>query len=407
MTTATLSPRFDPLAAAVLEDPYPTYARLRASGPLCRFGPAGWGVTRFADVVALQRDPRLGSEFPDEYHRLSVGAGPAAEFFARIMLYRDPPVHVRLRRLMAKAFTPALVRRLRGRIESLVDGILAPALERGGMDVVTELAYPLPVMVVCSMMGIPAQARADVRDRATALGRAFTAIAPPATREAANEAVGWLRGYLGDILDRRRREPTDDLLTALLAAEEGGDRLSHDEIVDNAVFAFFAGFETTVHLIATGCAALLRFPDQLARLRDDPSLVPAAVEEFLRYDAPIQGTARLVRAPVEIGGRTIRPGRVVVLMLGSANHDEREFPDPETLDVGRSHNPHVTFGGGAHLCLGAFLARMEAAVVFERLVRGLSVFEPAGPAVRQQDTPFRGFDSVPVAIRGALPTPGG
>ncbi|HKT04792.1 MAG TPA: cytochrome P450 [Rugosimonospora sp.] len=398
--TVTLPPRFDPLDAATVEDPYPVYARLREAAPLCRFGPAGWGVTRYADVVALQRDPRLGSEFPDEYHRLSVGPGAAAGFFARIMLYRDPPVHLRLRRLMGKAFTPALVRRLRGRIEDLVDQILDPALERGGMDVVSELAYPLPVMVVCAMMGIPPEARADVRHHATALGRAFTAIVPDSARSAADEAVGWLRGYLGRLLDERRRVPTDDLLSELLRAEEGGEQLTHDEIVDNAVFAFFAGFETTVHLITTGCAALLRFPDQLARLRADTALVPTAVEEFLRYDAPIQGTARMVRQPLEIGGRTIRPGRVVVLMLGSANRDGNQFPDPDRLDIGRTPNPHVTFGGGAHLCLGAFLARIEGAVVFEKL-RELAVFEAAGVPVRQTDTPFRGYDSVPVHLRRA------
>ncbi|HEU4421193.1 MAG TPA: cytochrome P450, partial [Pilimelia sp.] len=381
METVTLPPRFDALDPAVIEDPYPTYARLREAGPLCRFGPGGWGVTRYADVVALQRDPRLGSEFPEDYHDMSVGPGPASAFFQRIMLYRDPPEHLRLRRLMGKAFSPATVRRLRGHIEFLADQLLDPVLERGRMDVTTDLAYPLPVLVICRMMGIPPQARDDVRQRAMDLGRAFTAIVPPEGRAAAHEAVDWLRGYLGELLEERRRHPSDDLLTALLSAEEEGDTLTHDEIVDNTVFAFFAGFETTVHLITTGFAALLRFPDEARRLYADPSLVPTAVEEFLRYDAPIQGTARLVREPIEIGGRTIRPGRVVVLMIGSANHDEREFTDPDRLDVGRSPNPHLTFGGGSHLCLGAFLARMEGEVLFDRVVRRLGAIEADGEPV--------------------------
>jgi cytochrome P450 len=396
--TTTLPPRYDPTDPELVDDPYPTYTRLRAAGPLVRFGPGGFGVTRYADVAALQRDPRLGSEFPDEYHEMSVGLGPAAQFFARIMLYRDPPEHLRLRRLMGKAFSPALVRALRTHIGELVDELLDAALARGSADLVTDLAYPLPVLVICKMMGIPAQARTDVRDRATALGRAFSAIVPQTARAGADEAVLWLRAHLGELLDQRRRAPGDDLLSALLAAQEQGESLTPDEIVDNTVFAFFAGFETTVHLITTGCAALLAHPGEYAKLRADPALVPGAVEEFLRYDAPIQGTARLVREPVEIGGRTIRAGRVVVLMLGSANHDERVFADPARLDVTRSPNPHLTFGGGAHLCLGAFLARTEGAVVFDRLVRRLAPMRAAGPAVRQTDTPFRGYDSIPVLL---------
>jgi cytochrome P450 len=395
MDTLSLPPKFNAAEPAVIDDPYPAYAQLRAAGPLCRFGPGAWGVTRYADVVALQRDQRLGSEFPEEYHQMSVGSGPAAEFFARIMLYRDPPEHLRLRRLMTKAFSASIVLRMRGQIELLVDDILRTGRERGSMDIADDLAFPLPIMVVCWLMGIPAEARADVRDRAVALGRAFTAIVPETSRAASDEAVEWLRAFLGALLDERRRRPADDLLSHLLLAEDDGDSLRHDEIVDNAVFSFFAGFETTVHLITTGSALLLRHPDEYDRLRADPSLAPSAVEEFLRFDAPIQGTARLVRETIEVGGRTIRKGRVAILMLGSANHDEREFVDPERFDITRTHNPHLTFGGGGHYCLGAFLARMEGGIVFDRLAR-LDRIHADGAPIRQTDTPFRGFRSVPV-----------
>jgi cytochrome P450 len=401
MNGSGLPAKFDAFDPAVLHDPYPTYAALRAAGPLCRFGPGSWGVTRHADVVALQQDPRLGSEFPREYHELSAGAGPASEFFARIMLYRDPPEHRRLRQLMGRAFSPAVVRQMRNHIGELVDQLLAPGLSAGRLDVVPDLAYPLPVLVVCRMMGIPAEARDDVRRHAINLGRAFSAIVPLEARQGADEAVRWLRGYLGDLLEQRRRRPGTDLLSRLLTAEDDGARLSADEIVDNTVFSFFAGFETTVHLITTGCAELLNHPDQFDRLRADPSLVPTAVDEFLRYDAPIQGTARLVREPIELAGRKIRAGRVLVLLLGSANRDERVFTDPDRLDVGRTPNPHVTFGGGAHLCLGAFLARLEGAVVFDRLARRLTAMEPAAAAVRQTDTPFRAFATVPMTVRAA------
>ena len=401
MDAAGLPARFDALDPDVLDDPYPTYARLRAAGPLCRFGPGSWGVTRHADVVALQKDPRLGSEFPEAYHRMSVGEGPAGDFFQRIMLYRDPPDHVRLRRLMSGAFTPAVVRQLRGYMAELVEELMAPGLERGHSDIVSDLAYPLPVRVISKLMGIPESAHDDVRRHAMRLGRAFSAIVPGSARAEAHESATWLRAHLGALLDQRRADPGDDLLSALLRAEDDGDRLSHDEIVDNTVFSFFAGFETTVHLITNGFAALMRHPDQLSRLRADPSLVPSAVEEFLRFEAPIQGTARLVREPVEIGSRTIRAGRVLVLMLGSANHDEAVHDDPERLDIGRTPNRHVTFGGGGHLCLGAFLARAEAQVVLEWMLRRTAKVESAGAAVREKDTPFRAYATVPLSLTPA------
>jgi cytochrome P450 len=399
MNPAGRPPRFDALDPAVRDDPYPVYAALRAADPLCRFGPGSWGVTRHADVVALQHDPRLGSEFPPAYHRMSAGDGPAGAFFSRIMLYRDPPEHRRLRQLMSKSFGPAVVRRLRADLGEMTDALLTPALDSGRMDVVTDLAYPLPVLAVSRLMGIPAEVRDDVRRHAINLGRAFSAVVPEQARGAADEAVGWLRGCLGELLDERRARPGEDLLSHLLAAEDAEDALTQDEILDNTVFAFFAGFETTVHLISTGFAALMRHPGQLARLRADPGLAASAVEEFLRYDAPIQGTARFVREAVELGGRTVRAGRVIVLMLGSANHDERVFADPETLDITRTPNRHVTFGGGAHLCLGAFLARTEGAVIFERLARRLAVLEPAGAPVREVDTPFRAFATIPVTLK--------
>jgi cytochrome P450 len=399
MPAARLAPRFDALDPDVLDDPYPTYAQLRAAGPLCRFGPGSWGVTRHADVVALQRDQRLGSEFPEAYHHMSIGAGPASAFFQRIMLYRDPPDHLRLRRLMGSTFTPAVIRSLRGYIEQLVDELMTASLDTGHCDVVGELAYPLPVLVISKLMGIPPTAHDEVRTHSMRLGRAFSAIVPADARAQAHVSVTWLRGYLGSLLEERRAHPGDDLLSELLRAEDDGDRLTHEEIVDNTVFSFFAGFETTVHLITNGFAALLRHPDQLRRLRDDPGLVGSAVEEFLRFEAPIQGTARLVREPVRIGDTIIRAGRVLVLMLGSANHDERVFDDPERLDIGRTPNPHVTFGGGGHLCLGAFLARTEAQVVFDWVLKRTRSIEAAGDLVRETDTPFRAFASVPLAIR--------
>jgi cytochrome P450 len=396
-----LPPKFDARDPAVVADPYPVYQRLRAAGPLCRMGPASFGVTRYDDVARLMRDPRLGSQFPDAYHRMSTGGGAASAFFSQIILYRDPPEHTRLRRLIGKAFSPSLVRRFRPSIEDMVDRLLEPAAGTGRFDAVDDLAFPLPVMVVCALMGIPPSDYELIRPYALNLSKAFAAIVPDADRAAADDAVGWLRDYLGRVLDERRAAPGDDLLSRMLAAEEDGSTLGHDEIVDNAVFSFFAGFETTTNLIATGCAALLDHPDQLDLLRARPDLVPAAVEEFLRYDSPIQGTARMVRADVEIGGRTTRAGRVLVLLLGSANRDPDRFDEPDRLRVDRDPNPHLAFGGGAHTCLGAALARVEADVVFRALLRRFRVLAPAGPARRQTGGTLRAYANVPVTVEVA------
>ncbi|HEV2371945.1 MAG TPA: cytochrome P450 [Streptosporangiaceae bacterium] len=402
MTVAqSLPPKFDARDPAVVADPYPVYRELREAGPLCRMGPASFGVTRYADVARLMRDPRLGSQFPADYHRMSAGEGAAGTFFSQIILYRDPPAHTRLRRLIGKAFSPSLIRRLRPDIEGMVDGLLAPAAERGWFDAVADLAFPLPVMVVCALMGIPESDYGLIRPYALDLSKAFAAIVPEADRGPADEAVGWLREYLGGVLARRRADPGNDLLSLMLAAEDDGATLTREEIIDNAVFSFFAGFETSTNLIATGCAALLDHPAQQGLLRADPGLVPSAVEEFLRYDSPIQGMARMVNEPVEVGDRTVRAGRVLVLLLGSANHDPAEFSDPENLAVTRQPNRHLAFGGGAHTCLGAFLARTEAGVVFRTLATRFASLEPAGPALRQPGATLRAYAQVPITLKAA------
>jgi cytochrome P450 len=396
-----LPPKFDPFAADVREDPYPTYERIRRAGGLCRGGPGQWVVPGYDDVAALLADRRLGNEFPREYHTASIGDGPASQFLRRILLHQDRPGHTRLRKLLSRAFTPAAVAGLRGHIDELVGQLLAPARAAGRLEVVSELAFPLPVMVICELIGVPADDRQEVRPRAFDLGRAFATAVTADGRRAADEAVTWMRGYIDGILRQRQLAPGDDLLSRMLAAEEGGDRLTHEEIVDNAVFLFFAGFETTSSLIATGCAALLDHPDQLARLRAEPALVPAAVEEFLRYDAPIQSRLRLVREPIELAGRTIKAGRMLLLLIGSANRDGRRFTDPDRLDVARDPNPHLSFGGGMHYCLGASLARLEAGVAFGRLLRDFPRFEPAGPATREPGSAFRTYARVPAAVTPA------
>jgi cytochrome P450 len=398
----SLPARFDHLDPAVLEDPYPRYAELRQRGALARGGPGTWLLTRHREVAALLRDRRLGNALPAIYHIASLGQGPASDFFRRIIFHQDPPVHMRLRRLMAVSFTPRVVEALRLDIRAQVDRTLDRALDVGCFDVIEHLADPLAFDVICMLLGIPPADRDRVRPHASRLARGFSMGMTGEQRGAIDDSVSWLQGYVEDLLIERAKRSRDDLLSEMAAAEHGEEGLPHEEIVDNCVFLFWAGFETVLSLVGTGCAALLRFPEEFARLRADPSLVTNAVEEFLRFDAPIQGTSRLVREQVEVEGRRLRPGRVLVLLLASANHDERVFADPGRLDVGRQPNPHLSFGGGPHHCLGNVLARLEATIVFEQLTRRVSVLEPAGEIERRSATPWMRFHRrIPVAVTPA------
>ncbi len=397
MNSGLLPYRFDPRDSASGADPYPDYERLRRAGALCRGGPGQWVASRHADVTALLNDQRLGSQLPDLYHRLSAGTGAAGEFARRIMLYRDHPAHGRIRKLVGQGFTPGAVRRIGPAIAALADSLLAPGLEAGRLEVVADLATPLPVAVICQLIGIPPADRDEVRRRAADLGKAVAATGEPAAQAAADAAVSWLRTYIAGQLAERRLAPRDDLLSRL-AAPEAGEGLTLEEIVDNIVFLFFAGFETTTSLIATGCAALLDHPAELARLLADPGLAPAAVEEFLRLDAPIQSRYRVALEPVEIGGRTIRAGRMVLLLIGSANRDERQFARAWQLEIGRRPNPHVSFGGGPHFCLGAALARLEARTVFASLARRLASCEWNGSPARVAGGAVRAHASVPMSV---------
>lgn len=397
----TLLPRLGPLDPEVLEDPYPIYRELRDAGPVCRVSPAAYGITRHADVSALLRDPRVSHKFPESDPRFTAQDHVAFDLARRIMSTREAPDHTRIRKLVAPAFGHRQVGRLREDIARQVERLLAAGLERGRMDIVTDLALPLAVGTVCGVVGLPDSVRDEIAGRATDLSRAFTPFAmPERTRGAAAEALAWLRSIVADLLEQRRRDPRDDLLSSVLGGADG-ERLSTEEAIDNVVFVCFTGYETTVNMIANGCAALLRFPDQLALLRAEPGLVPTAVEEFLRFEAPSQYGAGIATQPLTLGPTTIKPGRIVFLLLGSANHDERVFHEPDRIDVTRAPNPHVSFGGGAHRCVGAALGRAEGEVVFDALVRRLARFEPDGDPVRAPNASMRAYAAVPVAIGAA------
>ena len=391
---------FNPMDPEFVADPYPTYHRLRAEDPV-HHSPLGfWVLTRYEDVVAALRDPRLIKE--------PIAAFVAARFGAPMpamglsMLDRDPPDHTRLRGLVNKAFTPRVVEGLRPHIQKIVDGLLARVEGAGTMDLIEEFAYPLPVTVICQMLGVPVEDRERFKQWGLDIARGLDAILLPPDSDVARRSVAARRAladYFRALIAERRAAPRGDMLSDLIAAEEAGDKLSEDELLATCILLLVAGHETTVNLIGNGTLALLRHPDQLRRLREDPGLIGSAVEELLRYDGPVQRTARIPSADVTFDGRTIAKGEMVMPFIGAADRDPAQFPDPDRLDLTRTDNRHIAFGWGIHFCLGAPLARVEGQIAIGTLVQRLPRLALATdrPEYRQSLT-LRGLTTLPVGF---------
>jgi cytochrome P450 len=374
---------YNPIDPEVHADPYPHYRRLREGDPVHQSPLGFWVISRYADVAALVRDPRLGHEVDGASHGAS-------------MLFRDPPEHTRLRSLVSKAFTPRRLERLRPRIHQIVDDRLAAARGSGSIDVIADLAFPLPATVISEMLGLPLEDHKQVRRWAGALTRTLDPVLSQDDVDDMVSASVEFDTYLADQVARRRSRPGDDLLTALLAAEEAGDRLSPVELLTTVTLLFVAGHETTTNLIGN-FLALLRNPGQLQRLRDDPSLLRPAVEELLRFDSPVQFLIRTVKEPLEVGGRRLDRGDPVLLLIAAANRDPEAFRDPDVLDVGRPEGRHLSFGGGIHFCLGSVLARMEGQIAVGALVNLFDHFDFDPDALRWRDhINLRGLESLVV-----------
>ena len=353
-------------------NPYPAYKFLRDAAPLWRAPTGQWIASTHAGCTALARDNRFGHG-RDGSIAPEVENEPALRSLTQTMLLVDPPAHTRLRGLVAKAFTARRMEALRSRIEAIVDDLIEEVEDRGGMDVIADFAHKLPVTVICDMLGIPESDRAPFLNESTVRGRILDPV-PPSREEldAANRGSLATRDYFTGLFDYRRRHPGDDLTTALLNAREADDSLTDEEIIANIALLFGAGHETTTNLIGNGVLALHRNPEQLERLRADPGLIPNAVEEILRYDSPVQLTARMALADVEFQGQPIARGEQVIALLGAANHDPAAYEgDPDALDVARPGVKPLSFGGGIHFCLGAQLARIEGEVAFGRLLQRL------------------------------------
>ncbi|HEY1375745.1 MAG TPA: cytochrome P450 [Gemmataceae bacterium] len=388
-------------------NPFPYYARLRDESPVVRVTlptrEAGWLVTRYDDVAAVLKDDRFVKDTANALSPEQAAAQPwfrrAFKVLKRNMLQLDPPDHTRLRGLVNVAFTPRLVEQMRGRVQELADDLLDAAARRGTADLVRDFALPLPTTVIAEVLGVPAADREKFHRWSTAL------VAASASNWALLRAVpgAWaLMRYIRGIVRRRRADPRDDLTTALVRAEAAGDRLTEDELLAMIFLLLIAGHETTVNLIAGGLLALLEHPAQLDRLRADPGLIKPAVEELLRFVTPVDlATERYTAGAVAVGGVTIPRGEMVYAVLGSANHDERQFPDPESLDVGRDPNRHLAFGLGTHFCLGASLARLEGQVALGTLVRrfpGLRLAVAAESLPWRRGILLRGLEALPVVL---------
>jgi cytochrome P450 len=399
-------PLFDPFAPGFTDDPYPHYAAVRDTAPVYQHPFGFWLLTRYEDVAWLLRagmsvEDRNVADSPMTQYRDEIfgrtGAEPPS---ALSMLDRDPPDHTRLRRLVSKAFTPRAIEALRPRITELVDGMLDELAGAGRADLVEALAFPLPFTVIAEMLGTPPGDHERIRELSGTVVRSLEPVADPELAAAIVAADAELRQIGAEMIAWKRQHPAQDLLTALINAEDGGDVLDDDELVAQTLLLYLAGHETTVNLISGGTLALLRNPGQLGLLRRDPALVPNAVEELLRYDSPVQASRRITLEPVTVRGTAIPAGAFVMASLGAANRDPEYWgPDAAELRLSRENaRQHVSFGAGPHHCLGASLARLEACITFERLVTRFPGLALDGEASWNGRINLRGPATLPVTV---------
>jgi cytochrome P450 len=404
-TTAPFEPQ--PLGDGYFQDPLSVFARMREGSPVTSVitpeGQRAWLITRYEDVRRALADPRLSKDWR-KLRAPGFVPDPSVGFLMAHMLNADPPDHTRLRRLVQKAFTPGRVAGLRPRIEAITASLLdameaareADPAGDGAIDLITEFAFPLPMTVICELLGIPDGDREEFKTWSQVI------LSSTATFDEYRAAGGAMYAYFTRLLADKRAAPADDLLSALITARDSGDSLDEPELLAMIFLLLVAGHETTVNLIATGTLALLRHPSEFSRLRSDPSLLPGAVEELLRYANPLNhATDRYAPEPLEVGGVTIPAGEPVLVVTSSANRDPARFPDPDRLDLGRDASGHVAFGHGIHYCVGAPLARLEGEIAFGALLArfpGLTLaVDPAALRWRPSSL-IHGLETLPVRL---------
>ena len=405
--------QYDLNSAEFLHNPYPVYDQLRANDPVHWSAENGyWIITRYADIVAQVQNQQLSS------NRIGAHAGrmpvEAKEHFRPLfaavgswMLMIDPPDHTRLRGLVSKAFTPGVVENMRGLVQNLINDMLASVTQRGRMDLMTELANPLPAMVIAEMLGVPATDQQQFKAWSDDIAHGLAGIDSARNKEElfslydlAQTSFLALASYFRDKVVELRKQPRENLLSALIRAEDQGDRLTEDELLANCVLLMLAGHETTTNLIGNGVLALLRHPDQKERLARNPETIVAAVEELLRYDSPVQKMARIALTEINIAGKQIKQGDLVCFSFGAANRDPEQFVAPAQLDIERKPNRHLAFGHGLHYCVGAALARLEGQIAINTIISRLPVLRLETEDLEwHRNFTLRGLKSLPVAFQ--------
>ena len=397
---------FSPMAPKVRSNPYPIYHRLREQDPV-HFSPFGTVLlTRYVDAVSVLRDKRFSVEhrnYVDERQPNMLGEGfgpaPSERDLSNVMLFIDPPRHTRLRTLVNKAFTPRVIDHLRGRIEQILDELIDAIEGAGETDVISAIAYPLPVRVICEMLGVPDEDRDRIRVWSRQIAPILDPIVTAEAQAGIEDAADHLDAYWDGLIEDRRAHLRDDLLSELIRAEDEGHKLDHAELRSTCNLVLIAGHETTMNLIGNGLLALLRNPAERDKLRARPELARTAVEELLRYDSPVHLTARTATERVEVGGSTLERGQLAIVAIGGVNRDPAEFPEPDRLDIERTPNHHVAFSAGAHFCVGSGLARLEAQIAFPQLLQRLPALELADPDPAYRETiTLRGLKALPVTF---------
>jgi cytochrome P450 len=385
--------------ADFIDNPYPYYAALRSGDPVHAM-PSGMLLTRYDDVIAVYRDRRASSDKKIEF-KPKLGSSPLYEHHTTSLVFNDPPLHTRVRRIIMGALNQKAIARMEADVVSLVDTLLERMAEEREVNFINAFAADIPIEVIGNLLNVPRSERGPLRRWSVEILSGLEPTLTPEMLEHGNRAVADFLDFLEVLVAERRRKPGDyetDVLTRLIQGEQDGEKLTDTELYHQCIFMLNAGHETTTNLIGNGMWLLLTYPEELARLRADPGLLPTAIEEMLRCEGPIQLNNRRLTAPMELGGKTLSEDTSITIAIGAANRDPARFPDPDRFDVARKPNRHVAFGLGIHACSGMNVARMEARVAFSRLLACFRRIELTGEPQRDRRIRFRGFRNLPVRV---------
>jgi cytochrome P450 len=391
------------LPSDYVANPYPYFAALRKFSPVHRMPDGSYFLTRYDDLISVYRNPKIWSSDKKVEFKPAMGDSALYEHHTTSLVFRDPPDHTRLRKLFQAAFTPRAIANLEPRIEKLVDGYLDKAEDQGHLDLVEDFAFMLPVEVVCDMLGAPSFERNSIRDWSQAILGGLEPVLTDDAREKGSEAVDNFKSFLRGLIQQRRENPTSgesgEILSALISAEEDGEKLTELELLHQCIFLLNAGHETTTNMLGNGIHELLTNEEQLNKLHQNPALVESCIEEVLRFDSPIQLNNRRALEDTELGGVKIPAGSKVHLSIGGGNRDPERFDEPDKFDIEREGNKHLAFGAGVHICAGNSLARAEGRIAYSKLFTRFPGLQLSGPVVRSARVRFKGFNNLPGSIR--------